>query len=993
MAESVGNTSTQAIAVQAGAPPDADLIFMSINNVGSDGRLNASVRRQLDLRDKFPDSDELDDGYTIRQSSKGLLCYVVTVDGRPTEVALRTNMSRALADPRLADARTWWVPLMGTGAGGLSYWDSFNVTFELLAATTSISKGRSSAVIAIPEDVDRIERGKMILRANAASQRIAQQSGPVMAEGDPYSLPLSEPVKAALAFATTLAALPGDKRRSLSTTLLFFALAQSESEAAPPALRADRTAECFAGAVRFLAGERYDEAWKDYFMTPDRPREPGETVAVLLRPTPNIAQVIRKAGALAEGPGQEIGIDHLIKALMTHDDGRVRNVLASMAIEPVRLLSEYDDARVGAVSTKVENDVVNSEDRLGYGRYATAIHAFLTHRDTAPPLSISIQAPWGGGKSTLMHLVREKLDPKDEREKHKNASENLLLGMVVRWLDQPVPRTGRTASEPNRRWESARRRLRAGWRSLKNGLMTGRAKPELDSDAPADGRRWTIWFNAWRYETTEQVWAGLVDAIVSQVADRLPPLRREKFLLRLHLARIDDGIIRKRIYDRVLNVWWAKVRAWTLFGFSATLTLFGLGAAKEGLPGPIQEALALWQGGSASAYSSAIAAPIILSIYLVGSYFWSRRATRREPATFSLADVIRVPDYDKGVGELHQIQADLRRVLDVVPVPAESTEPAPLVVFIDDLDRCSPGRVANVVEGVSMLLANTDHRCMFVIGMDPQMVAAALEKAHEDVKEKLPSYEQAVPLGWRFMDKFVQLPFTIPPSVDREFGRYVDWLADGPGRVASVPPPVREDKPVPTPASDIGSAWTPDSAAAPTPAPVAVVHVPTASEDFAESRDVGAIIRMIAGNSVSNPREMKRMVNLARFYLTLRRARREDEPGWRAPELEQYAQWIVLTLRWPDMMRWLQWGSDEADWSLSSVEEPLVARRLRRLEEHALACDARPLWSEALNEKLKVPIGGCSDWACDFRLFEFFRSVSRAPPGLRLSDAARTGFW
>lgn len=69
------------------------------------------------------------------------------------------------------------------------------------------------------------------------------------------------------------------------------------------------------------------------------------------------------------------------------------------------------------------------------------------------------------------------------------------------------------------------------------------------------------------------------------------------------------------------------------------------------------------------------------------------------------------------------------------------------MIFSDDLDRCSPGKVSSVVEGVSMLLATDEYSCMFVIGMDPQMVAAALEKAHEDVREKLPSYERAVPLG------------------------------------------------------------------------------------------------------------------------------------------------------------------------------------------------------------------------------------------------------
>ena len=67
---------------------------------------------------------------------------------------------------------------------------------------------------------------------------------------------------------------------------------------------------------------------------------------------------------------------------------------------------------------------------------------------------------------------------------------------------------------------------------------------------------------------------------------------------------------------------------------------------------------------------------------------------------------------------------------------------APIVIFIDDLDRCSPTKIASVVEGISMLLASDTYRCMFLIGMDPQMIAAALEKAHEEIRERLPSYER-----------------------------------------------------------------------------------------------------------------------------------------------------------------------------------------------------------------------------------------------------------
>lgn len=60
-------------------------------------------------------------------------------------------------------------------------------------------------------------------------------------------------------------------------------------------------------------------------------------------------------------------------------------------------------------------------------------------------------------------------------------------------------------------------------------------------------------FNPWRYQNTEQVWAGLAHAIISQVTDRLRPGDRERFWLELNLARIDRLAIRRRVYRLVLE--------------------------------------------------------------------------------------------------------------------------------------------------------------------------------------------------------------------------------------------------------------------------------------------------------------------------------------------------------------------------------------------------------------------------------------------------------
>ncbi len=291
-----------------------------------------------------------------------------------------------------------------------------------------------------------------------------------------------------------------------------------------------------------------------------------------------------------------------------------------------------------------------------------------------------------------------------------------------------------------------------------------------------------------------------------------------------------------------------------------------------------------------------------------------------------------------------------------------------------------------------MLLASDTYRCMFVIGMDPQMVAAALEKAHEEIRERLPSYERGVPLGWRFMDKFVQLPFTIPPQ--ENLSEYLKSLGAATSLASATPTPASDAPSTPDDQHPLGEIIN---------RPVELAdtndddtHQPNreaTSVSSSDSKDVGRIIRELGRYSAGNPREIKRMVNLARLYLALRNERRRVDPFWRAPSLEQYARWIALTLRWPDMMRWLQWGADEAIWAVEDNSTALIVRRLKVLETAASETHNVADWATSIESELLLDKNDAVEWRKDPKLFELFRNCSQSPPGRRLSAAAETGLW
>lgn len=73
-----------------------------------------------------------------------------------------------------------------------------------------------------------------------------------------------------------------------------------------------------------------------------------------------------------------------------------------------------------------------------------------------------------------------------------------------------------------------------------------------------------------------------------------------------------------------------------------------------------------------------------------------------------------------------------------------------------------------------------------------------------------------------------------------------------------------------------------------------------------------------------NPREIKRFVNVFRFYVLIRQGR--QEAGLPVPDsLEQVAKLAVLAVRWPELRGVLgrQIGPDNNDTLLALLEAPL----------------------------------------------------------------------
>jgi hypothetical protein len=635
-----------------------------------------------------------------------------------------------------------------------------------------------------------------------------------------------------------------------------------------------------------------------------------------------------------------VSIDDLTENLPDSSDGMLLPIPAQHALGPSArqdfAVVEGGEAIVRYEQESIGSDLWTLRDSVGYAEYVDAIARGIQHEQTEPPLTIGIKAPWGAGKTSLMRMIRARLEwptgppvrsrPGDLRKIH---------------LTRPSKRNLAAASEPKASTEAELPDVtyRAVLESVKSvGPEKAAAPPtapstngapsppvvEAEPDrvsrdkaaAAEDERRWrpTVWFNPWMYQTGEQVWAGLAHEIITQITGRMSALEREHFWLQLNRKRINERAVRRKIYGLVLDRVLPAAMA-CFAGLLAGLVLLAfdgtrlIGALFAGASPLALLTLTGWQ------LRSILGNKVGGSLAHVVSPATETRRLASQQLTGTFDDLVRAPDYERQTGFLYLVQADLERVLDLVATPER-----PIVVFIDDLDRCAPGTVVQVIEAINLFLAGEFPNSIFVVAMEPEMVAAHIEAAYGDllkkVEEKRTAKGQAVDLGWKFLEKFVQLPLTLPNiEHDRKQVFFESLFHAEATPDAAKPPPGTDEAAIEEAgrkiagaslgeavqlAGDLGASEQSSTGSAGAAEKEAVRRIVEAQLSR-ENPDVQAVISYSASFLDPNPREIKRFVNVFRFFVMIQTER--NLAGLQGPaSLNDLAKLAVLGIRFPSLL-------------------------------------------------------------------------------------------
>jgi formylglycine-generating enzyme required for sulfatase activity len=253
------------------------------------------------------------------------------------------------------------------------------------------------------------------------------------------------------------------------------------------------------------------------------------------------------------------------------------------------------------------------------------------------------------------------------------------------------------------------------WGSGKTSLMQ-LIKAALPPKTKKGGRLHSIWINVWQLSNQDEVWHAFLQAIFSQVHRELSLWRRiDKPKLLRQLASNSYRIVLV-ITPMIMGLLIAKPEA----GWGDVLSLVLNPIAGGGTL--VTVGLGLWT----------LAKPII--------------EAARETVSFDLQAMLKYAPYEAQVTELMQLQTRFKDMVEVLV-----GEDGRLVVFIDDLDRCTPDKVPEVLEAIKLF--TTTPRCVYVLGLDHDIVRRGIETKYKFEKTAATEY----------LEKIIQVPFHLPP--------------------------------------------------------------------------------------------------------------------------------------------------------------------------------------------------------------------------------------
>lgn len=283
-----------------------------------------------------------------------------------------------------------------------------------------------------------------------------------------------------------------------------------------------------------------------------------------------------------------------------------------------------------------------------------------------------------------------------------------------------------------------------------------------------------IWFNAWKYNQEDNLWSALLQRILDQAPLNYNFLGRLIVRIRLFFENWDLKSGGFEAFKKTLSLL-ARILLFALGvgigkGFLTSQIIVFLEFLSRVFPSLNPTALAFFKS-KVGLWIPAIAAFILaIGPHNIATLF-------SENLGFDSSKLRRKRSYKNHIAYLDEFNEDFRKTILLV------SGKKPLVVFIDDLDRCLPEKALQILEAIKLFL--DVENCVFVVAVDRDIIEQSisaryakeislLDKSQDPLLRK---FEIAF-LAQSYIEKIIQLPFTVPPLPSEKIKEYVKFLYD-----------------------------------------------------------------------------------------------------------------------------------------------------------------------------------------------------------------------
>ncbi|WP_409181604.1 P-loop NTPase fold protein [Amycolatopsis sp. VS8301801F10] len=574
----------------------------------------------------------------------------------------------------------------------------------------------------------------------------------------------------------------------------------------------------------------------------------------------------------------------------------------------------------------ISNDLVDptrgiplERDRLGVAPYVSMLATVIADRSTLPPLSVGVFGEWGSGKSYFMGLMRDEVDRLAGSGNPAYCGEIVQIGFnawhyadrnlwaslgdeIFRQLAGPGP-NAQQRREQLREELSKRLDQVTELEDAKRQAQATAAKLQADVDKAALSRKDTARVLIRALAGSREVWqrlgiqdeaeqgALLVEQLRGTLSEaealrRSPRGRWGRAALTVAAVILFVGFFVAAIMP-VAREWLAGVGV--AFAAAAGTGVALLSRARAGFRELRELSEDLRRGIDRGA--SRMLAPEVSRmleelrraetdqrvaeaqleevVARVGEL--GRELTELTPGRnlyAFLADRAHGDSYRRDLGLISTIRKDFEQLVELMADwrahPGSGGMPIDrIVLYIDDLDRCSARQVVEVLEAVHLLLAL--ELFVVVVGVDPRWLTRSLHSRYDGMLDDAPDAGRlASPED--YLGKIINLPFVLPTMSEGSLRRLLRSLTDD--RLLE---PAGEERPrtqrIPSPAkalpdlvpqieegSEVDSQSRPERAADP-PRPLTPAEIDLLSE-----------LDLL----ISTPREAKRLFNLYRMLRATR---------------------------------------------------------------------------------------------------------------------------